>query len=70
MIYGIKMAKQLHLPLAWVNEHSSTWEASKKYNLHNDRTGKLDSAAAGLLLDQWLKEGPELEFKTTKPENL
>ncbi len=60
--YGIKIAKTLDLPLAWVNEHSSTWEAKERYNLKNDRTGKLDSAAAALLLEQWLREGPELDF--------
>ena len=59
--YGIKIAKALDLPLAWVNEHSSSWEAKQKYNLHNDRSGKLDSAVAELLLEQWLNEGPELQ---------
>ncbi|KGG15184.1 MULTISPECIES: Holliday junction resolvase RuvX [unclassified Prochlorococcus] len=58
--YGIKIASELDLPLAWVNEHSSSWEAGHKYNLQNDRTGKLDSAVAGLLLEQWLREGPDL----------
>ncbi len=58
--YGKKIAKELDLPLAWVNEHSSSWEASQKYNLQNDRSGKLDSAVAALLLQQWLREGPEL----------
>ena len=59
--YGIKIAKELDLPLAWVNEHSSSWDAGQKYNLQNDRTGKLDSAVAALLLEQWLREGPELQ---------
>ncbi|MGB1002035.1 MAG: Holliday junction resolvase RuvX, partial [Prochlorococcaceae cyanobacterium] len=27
--------------------------------LHGDRTGRLDSAAAALLLQQWLQDGPE-----------
>ena len=58
--YGIKIAKELDLPLAWVNEHSSSWEAGQKYNLKNDRSGKLDSAVAYLLLEQWLREGPDL----------
>ena len=40
------------------------WNISIKY-LQNDRSGQLDSAAAVLLLDQWLKEGPEL-----KPVNM
>ncbi len=59
--YGLKVAQALELPVAWVNEHSSSWEAKEKYNLHNDRTGKLDSASAALLLEQWLREGPELK---------
>ncbi len=59
--FGIKMAIKLGLPLAWVNEHSSSWEAGQKYKLQNDRTGQLDSAAAALLLEQWLREGPDLQ---------
>ncbi len=59
--YGYKLAKALDLPIAWVNEQCSTWAAKEKYNLRSDRTGQLDSAAAALLLDQWLKEGPELK---------
>ena len=62
------MAIKLDLPLAWVNEHSSTWEAKNRFNIENDRTGKLDSAAAALLLEQWLREGPELDF-SYKPLN-
>ena len=59
--YGEKIAKALNLPLAWVNEHSSSWEAGEKYNLQGDRSGKIDSAAAVLLLEQWLREGPQLQ---------
>ena len=59
--YGKKIAENLELPMAWVNEHSSSWAAGEKFNLHNDRTGQLDSAAAALLLEQWLREGPELK---------
>ncbi len=59
--YGKKIAKELVLPLAWVNEHSSSWEARQRNNLYNDRTGKIDSAVAALLLEQWLREGPELQ---------
>ena len=55
------MAKALDQPIAWINEHSSSWAAAQKYKLQNDRSGLLDSAAAGLLLDQWLNEGPELK---------
>ncbi len=59
--YGIRVAKALNLPLAWVNEHCSTWAAEKQYKLYGDRSGKLDSASAALLLEQWLREGPELK---------
>ncbi len=59
--YGLKLAQELKLPLAWVNEHCSTWAAEIQYNLKGDRSGQLDSAAAALLLEQWLREGPELK---------
>ncbi|BEV36526.1 hypothetical protein CREGCYN_13380 [Synechococcus sp. M16CYN] len=59
--YGSRLARNLNLRLAWVNEHSSTWAAEERYGLRNDRTGKLDSAAAVLLLEQWLWEGPALK---------
>ncbi len=61
MEYGLRIAKELGLPIAWVNEHSSTWEAENIYNLKGDRSGMLDSAAALLLLKQWLSDGPELK---------
>jgi putative Holliday junction resolvase len=48
----------LELPLVWVNEHASTRLAAERYGLHADRTGRLDSASAALLLEQWLREGP------------
>lgn len=57
---GLRIARDLDLPVAWVNEQCTTWEAKEKFNLKNDRSGKIDSAAAALLLEQWLKEGPEL----------
>ncbi len=57
--YGKRLALALNLPIALVNEHSSTWAASHKFQLKKDGTGQLDSAAAALLLDQWLQEGPE-----------
>ncbi len=59
--YGQRIAQSLGLPLAWVNEHSSSWDARNRFNLHNDRSGEIDSAAAALLLEQWLLEGPEVE---------
>lgn len=49
----------LPLPLAWVDEHASSWEAGERFGLHGDRSGRLDSLAAALLLEQWLQDGPE-----------
>lgn len=59
--YGLRLAQALQLPLAWINEHSSSWAAGEALGLHGDRSGQLDSAAAALLLEQWLREGPEPE---------
>jgi putative Holliday junction resolvase len=61
--YGLRLARSLAqgglpLPVAWVNEHASSWEAGERFALHGDRSGRLDSAAAALLLEQWLREGP------------
>ena len=58
--YGHRLSKALQLPMALVNEHCTTWEAKEKLNLYNDRSGKIDSEAAGLLVEQWLNEGPDL----------
>jgi putative Holliday junction resolvase len=57
--YGERLARHLDLPLALVNEYASSWAAAERHGLHGDRSGALDSAAAGLLLEQWLLEGPE-----------
>jgi putative Holliday junction resolvase len=57
--YGERLARALQLPLAWVNEHTSSWAAAERHGLHGDRSGALDSAAAAVLLEQWLQEGPE-----------
>ena len=57
--YGQRLALALDLPLAWVNEHTSSWAAAERHGLHGDRSGRLDSAAATLLLEQWLQDGPE-----------
>ena len=57
--YGERLARSLELPLALVNEHSSSWAAAEAHGLQGDRSGALDSAAAALLLEQWLQEGPE-----------
>lgn len=68
--YGERLARVLQLPLAWVNEHSSSWAAAERHGLHGDRSGALDSAAAAMLLEQWLQEGPEpqpVETQTINP---
>ena len=57
---GTKIASTLSLPLAWVNEHSSSWEAQERFNLKGDRSGALDSATAVILLEQWLQEGSKI----------
>ena len=59
--YGFKLAKSLKLPLAFINEHCSTIEAKEKFSIKSDKTGKIDSAAAAILLQQWLIEGPDLD---------
>lgn len=61
--YGLRLARALaeaglSMPLAWVDEHASSWAAGERHGLHGDRSGKLDSAAATLLLEQWLQDGP------------
>ena len=57
--YGERLARHLTLPLALVNEYASSWAAAERHGLQGDRSGALDSAAAALLLEQWLQEGPE-----------
>ena len=59
--YGQRLSHALNLPVAWVNEHSSSWAAAERHGLAGDRTGRLDSAAAALLLEQWLRDGPDLK---------
>ena len=59
--YGNKLAKCLKLPVVFINEHCSTIEAKEKFNLKKDKTGRIDSAAAAILLQQWLIEGPQLD---------
>jgi len=66
--YGLQLQRALGdagyaLPLAWVDEHASSWEAGEAHGLHGDRSGRLDSAAAALLLEQWLRDGPEPETR-------
>jgi len=62
--YGLRLQSALEasgrsLPLVWVNEHASSWDAGERFGLHGDRSGRLDSLAAALLLEQWLQDGPE-----------
>ena len=59
--YGVKLARCLKLPLAFINEHCSTIEAKEKFSIKPDKTGRIDSAAAAILLQQWLIEGPDLD---------
>ena len=59
--YGIKLATSLNLPVIFINEHCSTIEAKEKFSLKSDKTGRIDSAAAAILLQQWLIEGPNLD---------
>ena len=59
--YGIKLADSLNLPLVFINEQCTTIEAKEKFSLTNDRTGRIDSAAAAILLQQWLIEGPQID---------
>tara|TARA_Y100001968_G_scaffold323934_1_gene362395 strand:- start:54 stop:488 length:435 start_codon:yes stop_codon:yes gene_type:complete len=59
--YGNRLAKCLRLPVVFINEHCSTVEAKDKFSLKSDKTGRIDSAAAAILLQQWLVEGPQLD---------
>ena len=59
--YGVKLARCLKLPLAFINEQCSTVEAKEKFSIKSDKTGRIDSAAAAILLQQWLIEGPNLD---------
>ena len=66
--YGLQLQGALRaagqsLALVWVDEHSSSWLAAEAHGLHGDRSGRLDSAAAALLLEQWLRDGPEAETR-------
>tara|TARA_B100000965_G_scaffold386649_1_gene389125 strand:- start:669 stop:1121 length:453 start_codon:yes stop_codon:yes gene_type:complete len=59
--YGRKLAICLNLPIVFINEHCSTFEAKERFSLKKDKTGRIDSAAAAILLQQWLIEGPKLD---------
>ncbi len=63
--YGIKLAASLKLPVVFINEQCTTIEAKERFSLENDKTGRIDSAAAAILLQQWLREGPVLDASNT-----
>ena len=58
--YGELLFKELKLPFSFVNEHSSTWESINRYGVKKDKSGLIDSFSAKIILEQWIKEGPEL----------
>ena len=66
--YGDIINKTLKLPFNYVNEHSSTWESINTYGIKKDKSGLVDSFSAKVILEQWIKEGPELkEFVFNNP---
>ena len=68
MEYGEIITRNLNLPFNYVNEHSSTWESINTYGIRKDKSGLIDSYSAKVILEQWIKEGPELkEFVFNNP---
>ena len=66
--YGETINRNLKLPFNYVNEHSSTWESINTYGIKKDKSGLIDSYSAKVILEQWIKEGPELkEFVFNNP---
>ena len=59
--YGNRLAKCLNIPVVFINEHCTTIEAKERFSLKSDKSGRIDSAAAAILLQQWLIEGPNLD---------
>ena len=59
--YGKFLFNELKLPFSFVNEHSSTWESINRFRIKKDKTGLIDSLSAKVILEQWIKEGPELK---------
>ncbi len=59
--YGEFLFNELKLPCSFVNEHSSTWESTNRYGVKKDKSGFIDSLSAKVILEQWIKEGPELK---------
>ena len=68
MQYGENINRILRLPFNYVNEHSSTWESINTYGIKKDKSGLIDSYSAKIILEQWIREGPELkEFVFINP---
>jgi len=68
MEYGYLINNIIKLPFNYVNEHSSTWESINSYGIKKDKSGLIDSYSAKIILEQWIKEGPELkEFVLNNP---
>ena len=61
MEYGEFINSTLKLPFNYVNEHSSTWESINTNGIKKDKSGLIDSYSAKVILEQWIKEGPELK---------
>ena len=61
MEYGDLINKSIKLPFNYINEHSSTWESINTYGIKKDKSGLIDSYSAKIILEQWIKEGPELK---------
>ena len=59
--YGEIINRTLKLPFNYVNEHSSTWESMNTFGIKKDKSGLIDSYTAKIILEQWIKEGPELK---------
>ena len=59
--YGHIISREIELPFNFVNEHSSTWESLNTFNVKKDKSGLVDSYSAQIILEQWMKEGPELK---------
>lgn len=60
-LYGNKIISRLELPFNFVNEHSSTWESTERFNVRKDKSGLIDSLSAKVILEQWIREGPDLK---------
>ena len=59
--YGRNLSIELNLPFSFVNEHSSTWESKNRFGIKKDKSGLIDSFSAKIILEQWIREGPELK---------